>query len=192
MLTEMLSGNDNYDDNGQDSERKDEIDSFTWNMIAKPKPFKCVECNLCYESSEQLKIHVYQKHDVKMAESKPFKCVECNECYESGRKLIAHVKQEHAKSFECFICQKSFKSLHRTQIHLREHVHGRRTNLQINRPILVARRRLQMQNMATPKPFKCVECNLCFRFSRNLKMHVKQVHPNLAVRKFECYMCRER
>ena len=84
----------------------------------KIKQFTCDTCSKTFSKKSQLKDHLYRVHTEINAEDLK-RCGFCNVGFKLQEGLNKHLKiHESKKSFQCDICEKSF----RRQSHLTSHV----------------------------------------------------------------------
>lgn len=140
-----------------------------------PKPFKCSECDLCYETKFKLTKHVYrhkkntvcplckqkftsrvplrrhmeEDHNIK----REFKCPTCDKIFPDPKYLSLH-KQSHrtVPQFFCDTCGKGFKTKHHVRQHLITHSDAR--------------------------PISCPVCDDRFKRQTHLKQHIAAHHPD--------------
>lgn len=114
-------------------------------VLKSPKQYICSECQKCFKTKFQLRIHCYQHSGLK-----PFECQKCDKRFATQTKLKSHTKTHdgyacgregcdyksfkwselrkhisvsHKISFKCEVCQKAFTNgynlnLHKEVIHL--------------------------------------------------------------------------
>ena len=168
------------------------------------KPFECLQCNLKFRikrtlkrhkklhsikeiygceacshyrpsSSEDLKIHILQRHS---NEERPFKCEECKKTFSIHASLMKHIRDVHdgERPFSCDACGKLFTVNHELTAHKRKHTGERPYSCQqcskaftksglLKRHIIIHTKN---------KPFVCDTCSKPFRSRTNLRVHTQR------------------
>ncbi|GFU54314.1 hypothetical protein TNCV_576901 [Trichonephila clavipes] len=134
--------------------------------------FKCVECNIKFESMSELEKH-------KSSHKNVFQCITCQQNYDNVNKVEAHVKLhllQDGRTHLCHICNKIYDSPAKLQCHLITHTyegssiyHCYLCRSVFSEPYLIQQHMLE--HCIEKKPFECPFCNHKFFFRAELDNH---------------------
>ncbi|KAJ2941066.1 hypothetical protein O0L34_g13195 [Tuta absoluta] len=129
---------------------------------------ECKYCNVQYANRDTLKAHLMRKHPTEVLCSIPAKkyiCKECGMAFESPSHLKIHsTKHSHKRDFYCVECDKSFKTNHSLQQHLKTvSVH------------------------VTNQKYACLTCEKRFTTKAHVERHTRDVHIKAA--RYYCDQC---
>ena len=92
-----------------------------------PKDFnyKCEKCDFKTNRTDQIKIHMMQKHDPNL---KPFQCDLCEKKFATKvlfeRHKETHLPNEEKYQFTCHYCSSMFTTKSNLNLHIKSHCHG--------------------------------------------------------------------
>ncbi|XP_023717680.1 zinc finger protein 37 isoform X8 [Cryptotermes secundus] len=136
------------------------------------KEFRCPDCNVAFESGEQLASHMAAHSD-----SYAYSCDVCSDKCRTSRGLLKHKKAHtKGKSFVCNVCGHATSHEYYLKIHCRRHTYP----LSCDRCGETFRYKFQLTRHMTvhsERSFKCSICGEEYPSRRNLLVHKRQSHP---------------
>jgi len=148
------------------------------------KKFKCTECGRKYKNIQALNRHLKMQHSITVAIE--LHCEECDKDFSSGQALQNHIRLHTGeKPYNCEFCDKSFSQ----HANLKSHqlVHDKESEeiskmkekrkvecsdcgqLFVNKQVM---RNHKLTVHSDEMPFKCSECDKCFKLANKLNFHM--------------------
>lgn len=162
------------------------------------KKFKCAECGRKYKNIQALNTHLNMQHSIKVAIE--LHCKECDKEFSSGQALQTHTRLHTGeKPYNCDFCDKSFTQHASLKSH--QLVHDKESEeismMKEKRKVecsdcghLFVNKQVMKNHKVTvhsdEMPFKCSECEKCFKLENKLKFHMV-IHSD--ERLFPCPSC---
>ena len=148
------------------------------------KDYRCLECNIDFKNSTQLKNHSWRHTGYK-----PYMCDICHATFTQKSNMKTHQRiHSGERPFSCDLCNASFTQISNLRTHQKIHTGEKPYQCEY-----CSTRFSQLSNLKTHKlihtgerPYKCDECGADFIQSSHLKNH-KRIHTD--ERPFSCDRC---
>ena len=147
-----------------------------------------IECNYCnnyYSNSNNLEVHINRIHKNQGNENKPIKCSsdDCEKRFWNTSEMVSHSKcHDDVRSFQCEMCEKSYKVKHGLATHMLLHT-GQRPfkclECSFDSTDLAILKRHQVYKHLGEKTFKCDSCDKAFKLKSEMQRHKNGVHLKL-------------
>ena len=178
------------------AEQKELINAETFNL--KEENHKCSECAKKFKKVNALNQHLKMKHSINLPAD--VFCKECEKTFSSGQALKNHIRLHTGeKPYSCEFCDKSFSQHANLKSHFLIHDEASQEISDIKEKrkaecsdcgkILVNKQVMERHKKSVHSddmPFKCAECDKCFKQSGNSKLHMI-THSD--ERSFPCSNC---
>ncbi|XP_026743922.1 PR domain zinc finger protein 5-like [Trichoplusia ni] len=147
--------------------------------------FKCVLCDLQFNSYLRLAIHMHSHYKYNV-------CERCGQCFINRLSLRTHIHSMH-KQKKCSKCPAIFVTNSAKVKHLRtvHNIHNSKRycnlcNLTFRYTYMLQEHKIQDHGLERPVS-NCMQCGKTFLSATNLKLHIRSVH--IKERNFPCLLC---
>ncbi|XP_070575621.1 zinc finger protein 423-like [Ptychodera flava] len=165
---------------------------------SKDKEFKCLQCSLSFNSSQDLQNHI-MSHDGSMSKERVMQCSYCAELFPGKEALLGHIEKAHGhdKRNKCPICTECFQTVDFLYDHMS--THSQADKMKYKCPYCpkqefpsIAVLNIHLQTMHTDKPVQSHRCQYCsedYPSLVTLNEHMKNAHHKEGMLHFACQYC---
>ena len=138
-------------------------------------PFKCDHCEKTFTSLNGKLYHQRVIH----TDLERVSCDKCGQTFAATISLQNHLKYAHSdvKKYECVDCGEKFKQKKSRRDHYK-YVHGD-----------IVQNELYANQQVPPEEIACDQCDLKFKYKKNLNFHIQMKHSQDAPSHFTCDNC---